>query len=439
MLIFTIMNRTSKSISISQLATFKEQLLVWAQQFEEIIWLDSNNYNYQNYPEYEAILAVDAFTSLKTDFQGAFDQLEEYQNTTNDWIFGYLTYDLKNDTERLTSKNDDNLHFADLHFFQPKKLFLIKNNTLEVHYLAMVDDEIEEDINEIYATKIKKQKNTQSDLSIYSKIDKESYLKKVDIMLSHIARGNIYEANMCQEFYASGTINPLDTYTRLNAISTPPFASFLKLETQYSLCASPERYIRKQGGKIISQPIKGTARRGEGEEEDSAFAKALLQDPKERSENIMIVDLVRNDLSRTAQKGSVNVEELCRVYPFKQVHQMISTVSSQIGVGISPVDVIRSTYPMGSMTGAPKVKAMQIIEELEASKRGLYSGAIGYFTPKGDFDFNVVIRSILYNTENEYISYTVGSAITAGSQPEKEYEECYLKAKAMRNVLEGKS
>ena len=151
MLIFTVMNRTSKSISITHLTLFKEQLLMWAQQFEEIIWLDSNNYNYQNYPEYDAILAVDAFTSLKTDFQGAFDQLEEYQNTIKDWIFGYLSYDLKNDTERLTSKNDDNLHFADLYFFQPKKLFLIKNNTLELHYLGMVDDEIEEDIDAIYA------------------------------------------------------------------------------------------------------------------------------------------------------------------------------------------------------------------------------------------------------------------------------------------------
>lgn len=412
---------------------------MWAQQFEEIIWLDSNNYNYQNYPEYDAILAVDAFTSLKTDFQGAFDQLEEYQNTIKDWIFGYLSYDLKNDTERLTSKNDDNLHFADLYFFQPKKLFLIKNNIVELHYLGMVDDEIEEDIDAIYAIKSNTQKSNHSHLDIHNKINKESYLKKVGKMLDHIAIGNIYEANMCQEFYASGTIDPLDTYKRLNAISTPPFASFLKLESQYALCASPERYIRKQGDKIISQPIKGTARRGEGEEEDSAFAKALSEDPKERSENIMIVDLVRNDLSRTAQKGSVAVEELCRVYPFKQVHQMITTVTSTIGVGISPVDVIRSTYPMGSMTGAPKVKAMQIIEELEASKRGLYSGTIGYFSPTGDFDFNVVIRSILYNSENKYISYTVGSAITAGSIPEKEYDECELKAKAMRNVLEGKS
>ena len=153
----------------------------------------------------------------------------------------------------------------------------------------------------------------------------------------------------------------------------------------------------------------------------------------------MIVDLVRNDLSRTAKKGSVVVEELCKVYPFKQVNQMISTVVSKMGVGISPVDVIRSTFPMGSMTGAPKVSAMQIIEELEETKRGLYSGSVGYFTPDGDFDFNVIIRSILYNAAENYISYSVGGAITAGSDPEKEYAECLLKAKAMRAVLEGDS
>jgi para-aminobenzoate synthetase component 1 len=209
------------------------------------------------------------------------------------------------------------------------------------------------------------------------------------------------------------------------------------MEDQYLLSATPERYIKKIGEKIVTQPIKGTARRSDNEEEDYAFAKALQQNPKERSENIMIVDLVRNDLSRTARRGSVVVEELCEVYPFKQVHQMISTVTSQLAVGISPVDVIRSTFPMGSMTGAPKLRAMQIIESLEESKRGLYSGSVGYFTPTGDFDFNVIIRSILYNAENKYISYSVGGAITAGSDPDSEYEECLLKAKAMRAVLEG--
>jgi len=433
------LRRTIKTYPIQDITLLKDQLLTWSQQFDEVIWLDSNEYEYQNYPEYQAILAVEAFTSLKTDYTGAFDQLEEYQSGLNDWIFGYLSYDLKNDIERLVSKNDDNLHFADLHFFQPKRLFLLKNNVLELHYLGMIDDEMKDDAEAIFATQPTILTSDDLELDIQSQIDKEAYVKRVRTMLHHIARGDIYEANMCQEFYAYGEINPLQAYRRLNKISQTPFATFLKLEDHYAFSASPERYIRKEGDKIVSQPIKGTSRRGEDEVKDAAFAKALSEDPKERSENIMIVDLVRNDLSKTAKRGSVTVEELCHVYPFNQVNQMISTVTSQIGIGISPVDVIRSTYPMGSMTGAPKVKAMQIIEKLEEFKRGLYSGSIGYFTPEGDFDFNVIIRSILYNAEKSYISYAVGSAITARSLPENEYEECLLKARAMRDVLERKS
>lgn len=436
------MQRTTQSYKTENLQHCKQQLLQWAQTFEDVVWLDSNSYDGQRYPEFEGILAVDAFTSIQTSYEGAFDRLEEYQQMTADWIFGYLGYDLKNDTERLTSKNSDGLGFPDLHFFQPKKIFLLKGNTIELLYLGMVDDEIEEDwkaIQEIQFPILDTEHATSNSLSIKLKIHKEAYKEKVRTMLHHIHRGDIYEANLCQEFYAHGNIDPLQTYTNLNAISSPPFATFLKMDTHYLLSATPERYLKKIGDKIISQPIKGTAARGKNDLEDSAFAKALSIDSKERSENIMIVDLVRNDLSRTAKKGSVTVEELCEVYVFKQVHHMISTIVSEIGVGISPVDVIRSTFPMGSMTGAPKVSAMKIIEELEESKRGLYSGAVGYFTPEGDFDFNVIIRSILYNEMKGYISYSVGGAITAQSDPDKEYAECLLKARAMRDVLEGNS
>ena len=203
------------------------------------------------------------------------------------------------------------------------------------------------------------------------------------------------------------------------------------------MSASPERYIKKEGTKIISQPIKGTAKREDDFILDSILKNNLVSDEKERSENVMIVDLVRNDLSQTATKGSVKVEELCKIYTFDQVHQMISTVTSQVDKSTHPIDIIKSTFPMGSMTGAPKISAMKIIEALEETKRGLYSGAVGYISPSGDFDFNVVIRSILYNASNKYVSYSVGGAITAKSDPLNEYEECLIKAKAMRTVLEG--
>jgi para-aminobenzoate synthetase component I len=415
---------------------FKNKLLSWAQQFREITFLDSNHYP-QQYGSYDCVLACDAFTSIKTDYHNAFEDLKQYQQQSKDWLFGYLSYDLKNDTEKLSSANFDGLHFPDLFFFQPKRLFLLKGNDLEICYLNMCDDELEEDFTEIVEREKGKGESVSS-VSIQQRIPKEMYLEKVDEMLKHIHRGDIYEANFCMEFFAEGIeINPFEIYHKLNVISEPPFAAFFKNNTDFLLCASPERYLRKEGTKIISQPIKGTAKRLFDDELDNQSKMELAQNPKERSENIMIVDLVRNDLSHTATKGSVQVEELCGIYTFKQVHQMISTVVSNVEESMSPVEIIKTTFPMGSMTGAPKISAMQIIEELEATKRGLYSGAVGYFTPDDDFDFNVVIRSILYNSKEKYVSFSVGSAITAASIPENEYEECLLKAKAMHEVLLG--
>jgi len=430
------MQRVQKSFSLESVDAFKSKLLIWAQQFEAISWLDSNQYH-QKYSSFDAILAVDEFTSIKTDYTNAFEALKEYQSITKDYLFGYLSYDLKNDLEKLTSNNFDGLHFADLYFFQPQRIISIKGNTIEFSYLKMIDDEIDTDFEAILAIELnQKLKVSQEEIKVKLRIRKDEYYQKVYTILSHIHRGDIYEANFCQEFYAeNATINPLETYHHLNEISEPPFATFLKCDHQYLLSASPERYLKKEGKKVVSQPIKGTAKRLISKVDDEQIAFELARDEKERSENVMIVDLVRNDLSRTAIKGSVKVEELCKVYSFKQVHQLISTVVSKVENTTHPVDIIRETFPMGSMTGAPKVSAMKIIETQEETKRGLYSGAVGYFTPNGDFDFNVVIRSILYNVANKYVSFSVGGAITAKSTPEKEYEECLLKAKAMKYVL----
>ena len=429
------MQRTIRTFSIDNNQEFKQNLLFWAQQFETAIWLDSNNYK-QQYASFDAALAVEEFTSIKTDYVNAFEKLKEYQTITKDYIFGYISYDVKNDVENLTSNNFDGLDFADLYFFQPQKLFFIKDNSVEFRYLRMVDDEMEFDFEEIQKSKNPEIQRSENDIKIKLRIHKDEYHQKVTKVLEHIKRGDIYEANFCQEFYAENSmINPVEVYNHLNKISTPPFATFLKMEHQFALSASPERYIKKEGTKIISQPIKGTAKRLRSEIDDAQIASDLSRDIKERSENVMIVDLVRNDLSKSAKKGSVKVEELCRVYTFKQVHQMVSTVVSEIEENMHPVDVLKSTFPMGSMTGAPKFSAMKIIENLEETKSGLYSGTVGYFTPNGNFDFNVIIRSILYNEEKKYISYSVGSAITAKSIPEKEYEECLLKAKAMKYVL----
>ena len=425
--------RTTVVKDISAFPNFTNQLLYWANQFREVVLLDSNAYH-QKYSSYDAVLAVDAFTSLQTDYNNAFQDLQQYQSQTKDWLFGYLSYDLKNDIEELHSNNFDGLTFPDLFFFQPKKLFLIQGNQVEIQYLRMCDDEIESDFKEI--TSITLMTHYPLPITINQRISKENYLLKVSKMLEHIQRGDIYEANFCMEFFAhTNQLDPIEVFQKLAVISEAPFAVYFKNAAHYLLSASPERYLRKKGTRVISQPIKGTSKRSADPIADAQFKVDLAQNEKERSENIMIVDLVRNDLSHTATKGSVAVEELCEIYTFKQVHQMISTVVSEVEDTTPPVEIIRTTFPMGSMTGAPKISAMQIIETLEETKRGLYSGAVGYFTPEGDFDFNVVIRSILYNAKNEYLSFSVGSAITAQAIAAQEYEECLLKAKAMFEVL----
>jgi para-aminobenzoate synthetase component 1 len=420
--------------NIDNSSQFKQLLLTWAQQFREVVYFDSNNYP-QLYSSFDCILAVDAFTSLKTDFQNAFEDLKQYQQTTKDWLFGYLAYDLKNDVEVLNSNNFDGLDFSDLFFFQPKKLFLLNGNQLKIQYLNMCDDEIEKDFEEI-SIQVSEVSVKNSNIEIKQRISKNNYLEKVANLLEHIHRGDIYEANFCMEYFAENAIiNPLEKFLKLNEISKSPQAVFFKNNKHFLLSASPERFIKKEGDLLISQPIKGTAKRFLDPIEDEKSKNHLASDPKERAENIMVSDLVRNDLSRTAQKGSVKVEELCGIYSFEQVHQMISTITSKLDSQYAAVDAIKTVFPMGSMTGTPKISVLKIIEKLEETKRGLYSGAVGYFTPNGDFDFNVVIRSILYNQERKYASFSVGSAITSQSIPENEYEECLLKAKAMLEVL----
>lgn len=432
--------RVSKTFSISSIDDFKSKLSTWSQQYQQIVWLDSNNaHNKNSNPvtsEFDALLAVDAASGIKTDYKNAFEKLQQYQKETNDFIFGYLGYDLKNDVEKLTSSNHDGLEFDDLYFFQPKKIIRIKGSKVVFEYLPTVAKHIDDDFKNIQKSVIKKVEKSTSDIKIKLRIHKDEYFEKINKVLEHIHRGDIYEVSYCQEFYAENSIiNPLEVYQNLNKISSPPFATFLKIDDKYLLSASPERFLKRKGNTIVSQPIKGTIKRGKNKNEDLELTHQLQNDQKERAENIMIVDLVRNDLSKMAVKGSVHVSELCEVYTFKQVHQLISTVVSEVNSEMNSVEIVKNLFPMGSMTGAPKVSAMKIIEALEETKRGLYSGAVGYFTPSGDFDFNVVIRSILYNKTNQYISYSVGGAITAKSIPEREYEECLLKAKAMREVL----
>ncbi len=424
--------RKHRSFKINSLLQSKKELLQWSRKHQNVVWLDSNSHRDHN-SSFEACLAV-GVSQVITNV----DELQAFMEHEKDWLFGYFSYDFKNELENLSSNNFDALGFLALQFFQPNKIIIVDDGQLHFKYLDAITNEIDSDYAEIikYQSTDAPKKGTDP-IKIKMRIHKDAYFEKANQFLEHIHRGDIYEANFCQEFYVEDvSIDPWETYNRLNAISEPPFAAFVKLDDRYLMCASPERYIKKTGQKVISQPIKGTAPRGKNEEADKKIKIALTKDEKERAENIMITDLVRNDLSKSALKGSVQVKELCKAYTFKQVHQLISTIVSTVSRDKNPVELIKETFPMGSMTGAPKISSMKIIEELEETKRGLYSGTVGYFDPHGNFDFNVVIRSILYNATKKYVSYSVGGAITSKSNPENEYQECLLKAKAMRTVLE---
>ncbi|MGY5355590.1 anthranilate synthase component I family protein [Wenyingzhuangia sp. IMCC45467] len=425
------MQRIQKLFKVDNIPQIKEQLLVWGAQHNTVAWLDSNNNNKTNV---EGFLAIEQFSFITTDYKNAFKKLKDYIDTVNDYAFGFLGYDLKNDIENLSSNNIHKTEFPDLYFFQPKKLIEINKDGILFRYPFDLANEIEKDWTSILSSN--KEISEKKPLEIHHRINKETYIKQVEKTLKEIHKGEVYELNFCQEFYAkNATIHPVNTYLDLNAISQAPFASFLKMDDLFLLSASPERFLQKKGNTLVSEPIKGTARRRTLPKKDALQIELLQNNTKEIAENIMIVDLVRNDLSHIAQKGTVKVSELCKIYTFKQVHQMISTITCKIKPNIHMVDAIKACYPMGSMTGAPKIAAMKFIEDLEASKRGIYSGAVGYFTPEHDFDFNVVIRSIVYNQTKKYVSFSVGSAITAKANAEQEYEECLLKAKAMREVL----
>ncbi|MEL6975863.1 MAG: anthranilate synthase component I family protein [Bacteroidota bacterium] len=414
--------------------------MYWGHRFDHSVWLDSNGH-IDAYSNFEATLAVAEQTGRSQLTFHSLDEVQDFLDKAQDWLFGFISYDVKNQLEPLVSENPDHVGFPLMGFFVPDKIIQLKGDEVTFLYRKELKDKIQADFDFLQTFLFQEASSFSPEIPrIRMRIHKEAYFRKVSSLLKHIYKGDIYEANFCQEFYAENTsINPVQTFERLNAISKAPFSALLRWKEKHLLCASPERYLKRVGSTILSQPIKGTAPRGSNAQEDKAIAKALKEDPKERSENIMITDLVRNDLSKGALKGSVSVAELCEVYSFEQVHQMISTVKAKVDEHKKSTDLIRDTFPMGSMTGAPKISAMKLIEQHEVTKRGLYSGTVGYFAPNGDFDFNVVIRSILYNSETQYVSFSVGSAITAKSNPEKEYQECLLKAKAMRKVLESKN
>lgn len=427
------MQRATETFVIQDFQKIKQQLLHWANQYNSCSFLDNHQYASLHH-SVECLVAVGEVTrfSPTSNHQSA---LASFLQQTNDWLFGHISYDYHSILyPSLAQQKPDDVGFQPIYFYQPEIVLQLSATELKIESLTKTPLSIFKEITAIQNTE---HKTSNQELSINSRISKVDYLQTIHQLKQHILRGDCYEINYCQEFYAENVvIEPLAIYQQLTTISPNPFASFYKLNNKYLLCASPERYLKKQSNQLISQPIKGTFKRNlQNIEADNTLKQQLFESHKDRTENVMVVDLVRNDLSRICKEGSVRVEELFGIYTYPQVHQMISTIVGEIDESTNLADILQATFPMGSMTGAPKQKVMQLINQYEPSNRGLYSGAVGYVTPNKDFDFNVVIRSILYNATSQYLSYQVGGGITFNSIAEQEYEECLLKAEAIRKVL----
>jgi para-aminobenzoate synthetase component 1 len=434
--------RQSRHYTISDAKKFLRNLLAYGSKTEKFCLLNSNrseNIPADKYSGYDLLAGIGSIEELNIE-SDSFFSLQKFYEEERDWLFGFFTYDLKNEINKLSSSNFDALNFPLIHFFRPRYVITLQGNDCEIQFDSEHDakNTIDKLFDEIISGKNHDGSVSDGQIEIKQRISRNEYIEDVKKILAHIQRGDVYELNYCQEFYSEDVvINPVQAYLQLNEFSPMPFSCFYRLGEKYLMCASPERFLKKIGTKIVAQPIKGTLARGKNEADDFLQKEKLLNDEKERAENVMIVDLVRNDLSRTAKKKSVQVEELFGIYSFSNLHQMISTVVSETKDDVNWTDVIRHAFPMGSMTGAPKIRAMQLIEEYEKTKRGLFSGSVGYITPGADFDFNVIIRSMLYNAENKYLSFMAGSAITANSNPEREYEECLLKAAAFFKIFSG--
>ncbi|MGB0177218.1 MAG: anthranilate synthase component I family protein [Owenweeksia sp.] len=410
--------------------SLKEKLINSSHHEKYFMVLDSNKFK-DPYGKYDWIIATGARNVFIPEGD-KFTALKNYHQQHNCWLFGHLNYNVKNELEALHTSANDDFQFPLMLFFEPEIVIYSKDGDL------LVESELE---NENSFARWLEQKNpriplTSSPVKLSGNTSRDEYISNIGKLKDHLQYGNIYELNYCIEFNGYANLQPEDLYCKLTGSSPAPFASFYKCNDQYLICSSPERYLCKKGSQLISQPIKGTAARSADPDTDQKLRTQLVNSEKERSENVMIVDLVRNDLSRTAAPGSVKVEELFGIYSFPAVHQMVSTISSRLSDDFHFSDAIRYSFPMGSMTGAPKIRAMKIIDEHETFSRSIYSGSVGYISPDGDFDFNVVIRSIMYNAPTRLISARVGSAITIHCDAAKEYEECLLKAEKLFMALQ---
>jgi para-aminobenzoate synthetase component I len=431
-------NRVFVTYPIGDFQQTRIQLLHWARQFNRCCFLDNHQYS-SSHHQYECLLAVGSLDAVQAPAGEGFDALKRFAQSTTDWLFGHFSFELHELSPGWGRSKPDPIGFADLSFFVPRLIIELDRHEIRIGSRQEDHQQVLEQILQAPPVICEPTAPRVAPL-IEGRFSRSEYLSTVEQLRAHILRGDCYEINFCQEYFIQGLSigDPAALYLRLSQASPSPFACFYRDQDKYLLCASPERYLKGENGKVFSQPIKGTWPRALHDPRlDQENIESLKSSAKDRSENVMVVDLVRNDLSKACIPGSVVVDELCGVYSFAQVHHMISTVSGILAEGRDWTDAVQASFPMGSMTGAPKTRVLDLIGRYERSRRGLFSGAVGYVKPDRDFDFNVVIRSILYNQSNQYLSYQVGSAITYASDGQKEFEECVLKASAIKKVLIG--
>lgn len=349
-----------------------------------------------------------------------------------DWVFGHRCYDPGPDVPNRLPIKPDGLPMEQ--WWIPRVVVEWREDTVLVHALASDETNARDLASRLFPRSYAY--SSLPPIAWRSITDRRTYLDNAAILLRHIQRGDIYEVNYCTERRARVKgFDPFAAFAMIMDRSKAPFAAFSRSGLNYAMCASPERFLAFEGRKILGQPMKGTRPRSQDEKEDLHLAETLRTDAKERSENIMALDVMRNDLSRVAARDSVRVEELCAIRSYHAVHQMISTVSAELRKDLDPMDALHAAFPMASMTGAPKIRAMQLIQEVEEDPRGLFSGTLGFFAPDGTGDLNVVIRTLLFDAANDALSLTTGSALTATCDPKMEWEECELKAASIMNAL----
>lgn len=423
--------------TVSDMAGLRAGLIRFAERFDDAVILDSLH-EAKVLPGYDREYRILAGFGSRRFYPApdhtweGLDDFLRHQKHDGEYVLGYLSYDIKNNIEDLKSENPDRTGFPEVFLMVPEVLVIVTDGSIEIRSHDSGPEEIYAELG----LHLRHPVSSTGHVDLKPVLSRSQYLEKVRGLQEHIQRGDIYEVNFCHEFYSDhAEVDAYETYIRLGEDSPNPFGCFVKHEGRFLLCASPERFLRMASGMITSQPMKGTMPRHQDPALDEEYRTALEHSVKDKAENVMIVDLTRNDLSRIAKRGSVRVPELYRVHSFPNVHQMVSTVQCDVRDDVQVSEILTATFPMGSMTGAPKVRAMQLIEEYEPMKRGIFSGTAGYFAPDGSFDLNVVIRSIMYSESDHVLSVMAGGAITNMSDPEREYEESLVKMKPLFRTL----